>query len=124
MQDVTLILLGAGSSSRFKLPVKKQWLWSGDAPVWLNLVSSFEKIYNFKKIVIVSSEIDILAMSKFSNHQFVVGGSSRQESLKRGLSVVDTPFVLVSDIARCCIDEEMVKSIIGLKKRGASIVPT
>lgn len=69
MQDVTLILLGAGRSSRFKLPVKKQWLWSGDAPVWLNLVSSFEKIYNFKKIVIVSSEIDILAMSKFSNHQ-------------------------------------------------------
>jgi len=50
VQDVTLILLGAGRSSRFKLPVKKQWLWSGDAPVWLNLVSSFEKIYNFKKI--------------------------------------------------------------------------
>jgi len=78
----------------------------------------------FRIIVIVSSEIDILAMSKFSNHEFIVGGSTRQESLKRGLSVVDTPFVLVSDIARCCLDREMVERVIELREVGASVVPT
>ncbi len=61
---------------------------------------------------------------KFSNHQFIVGGSTRQESLKRGLSVVDTPFVLVSDIARCCLDREMVERVIELREVGASVVPT
>jgi len=104
--DITLILLGAGSSSRFKLPVKKQWLWSGDKPLWLSVASNFEKIYNFHKIVIVSSKRDTLAMSKFANYQFIEGGDSRQESLKNALSEVETPFVLVSDIARCCLDKD------------------
>ena len=124
MQDITLILLGAGRSSRFNLPVKKQWLWSGDSPIWLKVASSFEKIYRFKKIVVVSSKRDILAMSKFADYEFVEGGDSRQESLKRALEVVNTPFVLVSDIARCCLDEEMIRRVISLKKSGSSVVPT
>jgi len=124
VQDITLILLGAGKSSRFKLPVKKQWLWSGDAPIWLKVASSFKEIYNFKKVILVSSKRDILAMSKFADYKFVEGGETRQESLKRALEIVDTPYVLVSDIARCCLDEEMIRRVISLKKSGACVVPT
>ncbi len=40
------------------------------------------------------------------------------------MSVVDTPFVLVSDIARCCLDREMVERVIELREVGASVVPT
>ena len=124
MPDITLILLGAGSSSRFKLPVKKQWLWSGDKPLWLSVASNFEKIYNFHKIVIVSSKRDTLAMSKFANYQFIEGGDSRQESLKNALSEVETPFVLVSDIARCCLDKDMIERVINLKRKNSCVVPT
>jgi 2-C-methyl-D-erythritol 4-phosphate cytidylyltransferase/2-C-methyl-D-erythritol 2,4-cyclodiphosphate synthase len=124
VRDITLILLGAGNSSRFEFPFKKQWLWSGDKPLWLNVADEFKKIYSFNKIIIVSSKDDILAMSKFAEYEFITGGDSRQESLKNGLSCVDTPFVLVSDIARCCLDKEMIKRVISLKKKGACVVPT
>ena len=37
MKDITLIILGAGDSTRFGLAQKKQWLRSGDDPFWLVL---------------------------------------------------------------------------------------
>ena len=124
MSDITLILLGAGSASRFKLPPKKQWLWSGTEPIWLQVANNFQEVYDFDKTVIVSSEDDIQAMSNFSDHNFVIGGPSRQESLKNALKNVSTPFVLVSDIARCCLDIDMIKRIILAKKNKACVVPT
>ena len=34
MSDFTLVLLAAGNSTRFKVPVKKQWLRVGHDPLW------------------------------------------------------------------------------------------
>ena len=124
MQDITLILLGAGSASRFKLPPKKQWLWSGDRPVWLQVADEFQTIYNFKNTVIVSSKDDIHAMSNFAEYRFIEGGASRQESLKNALENISTPFVLVSDIARCCLDIDMINRVISAKAKSGCVVPT
>lgn len=124
MSDITLILLGAGSASRFTLPPKKQWLWSGSTPLWLQVTNNFQDLYDFKETIIVSSQDDIQSMSNFSEHSFVVGGSSRQESLKNALKNVSTPFVLVSDIARCCLDRDMIKRVILAKKNRTCVVPT
>jgi len=124
LSEITLILLGAGSASRFTLPPKKQWLWSGSKPLWLQVTSNFQKVHNFKETIIVSSKDDIEAMSNFSKHSFVIGGSSRQESLKNALKSVTTPFVLVSDIARCCLDDDMIKRVILAKKNNTCVVPT
>ena len=124
LSDITLILLGAGSASRFKLSPKKQWLWSDNQPLWLQVTNNFQELYNFSETVIVSSKDDIQSMSNFSEYSFVLGGSSRQESLKNALKNVSTPFVLVSDIARCCLDREMIKRIILAKKNNSCVVPT
>jgi 2-C-methyl-D-erythritol 4-phosphate cytidylyltransferase/2-C-methyl-D-erythritol 2,4-cyclodiphosphate synthase len=124
LQDITLILLGAGSASRFRLPPKKQWLWSGDRPLWLQVADDFQMLYSFKDTIIVSSKDDIQAMSNFADYHFVEGGSSRQESLKNALKTVLTPFVLVSDIARCCLDDEMIGRVILAKKEHGCVVPT
>ncbi len=62
-------------------------------------------------------------MSKFANYQFIEGGDSRQESLKNALSEVETPFVLVSDIARCCLDKDMIERVINLKRKNSCVVP-
>jgi len=124
LQDITLILLGAGSASRFKLPPKKQWLWSGNRPIWLQVADNFQSIYGFKDTVIVSSKDDIQSMSNFAEYRFVEGGGSRQESLKNALEDVSTPFVLVSDIARCCLDKEMINRIVLAKQKGKCVVPT
>ncbi|MCH9739775.1 MAG: bifunctional 2-C-methyl-D-erythritol 4-phosphate cytidylyltransferase/2-C-methyl-D-erythritol 2,4-cyclodiphosphate synthase [Epsilonproteobacteria bacterium] len=124
MQDITLVLLGAGSASRFKLAPKKQWLWSKEKPIWLHVADNFQAIHGFKETIIVSSKDDIQSMSNFADYTFIEGGSSRQASLKNALENISTPFVLVSDIARCCLDNEMIKRVISAKKHRSCVVPT
>lgn len=124
MSDITLILLGAGSASRFKLPPKKQWLWIENQPLWLKVAHDFQTIHVFKDTMIVSSKEDIHSMSNFADFTFVEGGDSRQQSLKNALKDVTTPYVLVSDIARCCLDETMIKRVILAKEPKACVVPT
>ncbi len=122
MKEITLVLLAAGNSTRFAQKVKKQWLYSGDKPLWLMVASEFE-CYDFAKIIVVSSIEEIKYMQNFANYEFVAGGDSRQESLKNALLCVDTKFVLVNDVARCCIDHEMADRVIGARELGDCIVP-
>ena len=95
-----------------------------DKPIWLQVADDFQTIYSFKDTVIVSSKDDIQSMSNFAEYRFVEGGASRQESLKNALESISTPFVLVSDIARCCLDKEMIKRIILAKNNNSCVVPT
>ena len=123
MKDITLILLAAGSSSRFKLDVKKQWLRINHLPLWQFVTNSLQKQLDFKKIIITSSTDDIEFMKNYADFTFVEGSSTRQFSLKNALKHVDTEFVLVSDIARACISESYLNKIISLKDSADCIVP-
>jgi 2-C-methyl-D-erythritol 4-phosphate cytidylyltransferase/2-C-methyl-D-erythritol 2,4-cyclodiphosphate synthase len=116
--------LGAGSASRFSLPPKKQWLWIGQEPLWLKVANEFQSINKFENTIIVSSQDDIQSMSNFAEYTFVLGGNSRQESLFNALKLVKTPYVLVSDIARCCLDKKMIKRVMSAKKNKTCVVPT
>jgi len=123
VSDTTLILLGAGSSTRFQSDVKKQWLYSGEMPLWLHVAERFEAMQAFFEIIVVSSKEDIGLMRHFADYTFVQGGESRQESLKHALAHVTTRYVLVSDIARCCVPEPMITRILAAKGEAACIVP-
>ena len=123
MSDLTLILLSAGSSSRFDMDVKKQWLRINHQPLWNFVAQSLKNSHNFLKIIIVASKDDIAFMKIYENYTFVVGGNTRQQSLKNALKEVDSEFVLVSDIARACISENFLKEIISKKGQSDSIVP-
>ena len=123
MSDLTLILLAAGSSSRFGLDVKKQWLRIEHQPLWQFVAQKLEKSNLFKKIIITSSSDDIEFMKNYANYSFVEGSDTRQKSLKNALKEVDTEFVLVSDIARACINENFLNFIISKKNISDSIVP-
>jgi len=124
LSNITLILLGAGSSTRFETNVKKQWLVTGDIPLWLHVAQHFEKSTTFAEIIIVSSAEEIAYMQHFASYRYVEGGESRQASLRHALDTVETPYVLVSDIARCCIPHTMIQRIINAKEKAACIVPT
>ncbi len=124
MSDTTLILLGAGNSTRFGTTVKKQWLTSHDIPLWLQVAEHFERMGGFKEIIIVSSAEDVTLMQRFASYRFIVGGESRQASLTHALQAVETPYVLVSDIARCCIPTSMIERIMDAKGVASCIVPT
>ncbi len=123
MSDITLILLAAGSSTRFELDVKKQWLRVDHKPLWQFVADKCADTKHFDKIIITSSLDDIEFMKNYSDYTFVEGGSSRQESLKNSLKEVDSKFVLVSDIARSCISEGFLKRIISHAGNSDSIVP-
>lgn len=123
MSDLTLILLAAGSSSRFGLDVKKQWLRVENQPLWQFVAAKFEKSKQFSKIIIASSADDIEFMENFAPYTFVEGGNTRQKSLKNSLLHVDTEYVLVSDIARSCISDEFLEKIISYKGKSDCIVP-
>nr|WP_315083332.1 2-C-methyl-D-erythritol 2,4-cyclodiphosphate synthase [uncultured Campylobacter sp.] len=59
MKDISLILLAAGDSSRFELPVKKQWLRVGELPLWQYVAQNIARAHPFKKIVIAVNEEDV-----------------------------------------------------------------
>ena len=123
MSDLTLILLAAGSSSRFELDVKKQWLRIDHDPLWKFVAQKLEKTEFFQKIIITSSSDDIEFMKNYANYSFVEGSDSRQKSLENAMKQVTTEYVLVSDIARSCISEEFLQAIISKKSSSDSIVP-
>ena len=114
MSDITLILLAAGSSNRFKLNVKKQWLRTNHTPLWQFVAQKFKNSELFEDILITSSIDDIESMKLYADFTFTDGGQTRQESLKNALKLVKTEYVLVSDIARSCISEDFLNRIISL----------
>lgn len=123
MSDITLVLLAAGSSNRFLLDAKKQWLRIGHKPLWQYVADTFAQTGFFSKIIITASEDDFNFMDYYASYTYVVGGATRQQSLKNSLTEVETPYVLVSDIARCCIDEAFLQKIIAHKGESDCIVP-
>ena len=123
MSDTTLILLGAGNSTRFESNVKKQWLYTGEIPLWVHVAEHFDKISDFMQIIIVSSAEDIKLMKSFADYTYVEGGASRQASLNNALQHVTSEYVLVSDIARCCIPQDMIERILAARSKGSCIVP-
>ena len=124
MGELSLILLAAGSSTRFGLPTKKQWLYQNSKPLWQFVAESFTKSYNFTKVVIVAEQNELKLMKSFANYAYVKGGASRQESLKNALELIDSEYVLVNDVARCCLDNELLKRLLNSKKPNSCVVPT
>jgi len=124
LSETTLILLGAGSSTRFGINVKKQWLVTGESPLWVHVAEHFEKNADFDEIIIVSSASEIHYMKNFADYTYVEGGNSRQASLQNALEHVQSEYVLVSDIARCCVPPEMITRILAAKEKASCIVPT
>ncbi|NPA29869.1 MAG: bifunctional 2-C-methyl-D-erythritol 4-phosphate cytidylyltransferase/2-C-methyl-D-erythritol 2,4-cyclodiphosphate synthase [Epsilonproteobacteria bacterium] len=115
MSDLTLILLAAGEASRFKKPVKKQWLRVGRRPLWLFVLENLLETGLFGKAVVTGHPEELAFMQRHIYHEkvtFVTGGNSRQASLTNALKEVETPLVLVNDVARACVDESVCRTLL------------
>ncbi|MDP3266620.1 MAG: bifunctional 2-C-methyl-D-erythritol 4-phosphate cytidylyltransferase/2-C-methyl-D-erythritol 2,4-cyclodiphosphate synthase [Sulfuricurvum sp.] len=124
MSDLTLILLAAGNSSRFKIPVKKQWLRIGHDPLWLFVTNRIIKMFPFANVIVVAHPDEVPFMQQLCDVTIVAGGETRQHSLRNALAHVNTPYVLVNDIARACIDPDLLTRLINAKECADCIVPT
>lgn len=124
MPDLSLIMLGAGKSSRFKFSSKKQWLRVEHTPLWLYATQNILKNHTFAKVIVVCSRKEIEYMKLFcSEFTYIVGGRTRHESLKNALLHVETKSVLVSDVARVCIPQEMLQRIVDKSDKADIVVP-
>lgn len=123
MSDLTLILLAAGNSTRFEPNVKKQWLRVNHQPLWHFVTNEFEKLNLFSKIIITGHPDEVEYMKSFIDLTIVEGGQTRQASLKNALACVETPYVMVSDVARACPPKELIARLIESKDKADSIVP-
>lgn len=117
-------MLGAGNSTRFEHIVKKQWLRFENTPLWLIATQNIMKNYKFSKVIVTANKDELSYMKKYDNDIiFVQGGKTRQKSLQNALLHVDTPFVLVSDVARVCISNDMLERIMKEKENSDIVVP-
>ena len=124
MEDITLVVLCAGESSRFKLPIKKQWLRIKDEPLWLNVTKRLSSYVNFNQIIVVSHKDELNYMKNFDNmFQYVAGGSTRQGSITNALKHIDTKYVMITDVARCCVPKKVIKTLIKHKAPKTTVVP-
>lgn len=124
LSNVTLIILCAGSSTRFGLPTKKQWLRVENTPLWLFVTKQLSSYYQFEKVIITSSEDELHYMRNFSNDvSFVKGGTTRQESIKNALQEVTSQHVMITDVARCCVPKNIILELLNNKNEADCIVP-
>ncbi|EAJ7556989.1 bifunctional 2-C-methyl-D-erythritol 4-phosphate cytidylyltransferase/2-C-methyl-D-erythritol 2,4-cyclodiphosphate synthase [Campylobacter jejuni] len=122
MSEISLIMLAAGNSTRFNTKVKKQFLRLGNDPLWLYAAKNLSSFYPFKKIVVTSSNISY--MKKFTkNYEFIEGGDTRAESLKKALELIDSEFVMVSDVARVLVSKNLFDRLIENLDKADCITP-
>lgn len=109
----TLILMAAGDSTRFckSSTIKKQWLRIESKPLWLFVADYLSGFYNFDKVIITASKMDLKYMRKMCQYTIIEGGKSRCESLQNALIEVDSEYVLVNDVARFDVPKEIVENL-------------
>ena len=123
MSGISLIILAAGNSSRFDYNAKKQWLRVGELPLWKFVAQKFASFYSFDKVVVTSHPDEARFMANFVvDETIVIGGNSRQASLKNALEVVESGFVMVCDVARTCVPREVFLNLIKSKDDADCIV--
>ncbi|MFV0563590.1 bifunctional 2-C-methyl-D-erythritol 4-phosphate cytidylyltransferase/2-C-methyl-D-erythritol 2,4-cyclodiphosphate synthase [Malaciobacter mytili] len=124
MSNVTLLILCAGTSSRFALSSKKQWLRVENEPMWLHVSKKLTSYYNFDKVIVTSHKDELNYMKNFSDEiTFIEGGDTRQNSIKNALAEVETDYIMITDVARVDIPKEVITSLIKLKNEADCIVP-
>ncbi len=122
MSDITLIMLGAGGSTRFGLPVKKQWLWIGEKPLWLYVTDNVAQMADFAKIIVTAHPQEAAFYARYCDYEVIAGGASRQASIANALQKVTTPYVLISDIARACIQPQVLANMLDARDEGIDCI--
>lgn len=124
MNNTTLVVLCAGESSRFGLKPKKQWLRIENEPLWLSVTNRLSNIEKFEKIIVTGHKNELEYMKNFSDEfTYVAGGSTRQESIQNTLQKVTSEYVMITDVARSCVPNSIISSLLENKEKASCVVP-
>lgn len=121
------IVLGAGSGSRMKIEKSKLLLEIGGKTVIERSVEAFLDISDIDEIIVTVREQDIEDFSSLIKDErvsFVIGGDTRQKSVKNAVETIDEcDLIIIHDGARPLIKaEDIEKTIREAKDYGAAAV--
>ena len=124
----TAIILGAGSGSRMQSDKNKMLMELLGKTVIQRSVEAFLAIKEVDEIIVTAREQELDAyISLFENEDrvtFVIGGETRQQSVKNALETIDeAALVIIHDGARPLIrEQEILKTIEAAKRYKAAAV--
>lgn len=121
------IIVAAGSGSRMKSSKNKLLLPLGGKTVIERTVKTFEDIPQIGEIIVVCREEELETMSSVLPGEkitFVIGGKTRQESVKNAVETIDPDeceTVIIHDGARPLVTkEEILETLEEAKRTGAA----
>lgn len=109
--NYSAILLAAGSGTRLNLGYNKVFYKFSDGKTIIEKsVEAFEKHPLCNQIILVISSQDEQQMSELFGErvEYVIGGSTRQQSSYHGLQLVRNDRVLIHDGARCFVSQRIL----------------
>lgn len=118
---VSAVILAAGAGTRMMSDITKQRMIICGMTVLQRCVSVFDSTDSVSEIIVVASEgelklieSDLLSIKIKKPYKIVCGGSSRQESARRGFDAIsaESDFVAIHDGARCLVTSELVESAV------------
>lgn len=110
------VLVAGGSGTRMNTELPKQFLSVNEKPVLFYTIKSFLKAFDDIHIILVLPQDYIelgkeIVSSYFSNTniEITAGGSSRFQSVKNGLRIVEKDSVVfVHDAVRCLVSSDLI----------------
>ncbi len=112
------IIAAAGSGTRMKSDISKQFISVGGIPVIVRTLSAFDAADEIDEVIVVTKPEDIptiLDMTKKYNIKKVVsvicGGETRQASVRLGLEEIKGELVLIHDGARPFVTPEQINFV-------------
>ncbi|MEA1910779.1 MAG: IspD/TarI family cytidylyltransferase [Spirochaetota bacterium] len=128
-----VIITAAGSSSRMGSGTKKEFLTLNNQSVLLLSLKPFidSELFSYYVIVLPKEEIEIgrnilASIEVNSNFWYVPGGSTRQESVYKGLLELEKEvpdIVLIHDGARPWLTENIIKDVYNMTLINGAAIP-
>lgn len=122
---LSLILLGAGRGERFGFP--KAFLEIEKYPLYFFSLKAFSKFNEVKEMILVVPAGRKRSVHKklknlgLDNIKVVRGGATRSESVRNGLRNSGGDRILIHDVSRPFVPEDLIKRVI--KTKGRLVVP-
>lgn len=126
-----VIIVAAGTGSRMKASINKQFIKLNDKEIITYTIDKFYNNKNINDIVIVVKEDEaeffkkeILDKYNFNNIKIAYGGKERQDSVYNGIKVLDKncKYVLVHDGARPFVNEDIINRSLEEVQKYKSVV--
>lgn len=112
----TVVILSAGRGERSGLDVNKNLFSLCGKRVIEYSIEKFKKINECSQIILVVSEKEKDIFSQLYSNDvdtIIIGGNSRQESVKNSLKYIQNSFVILHDAARPLISSDFLSFFVG-----------